>query len=132
MSRFVVMTASAHVPSSWKWYGTYRRVAVVETDLEPPFMPAMISDRAKGVVRVVQTWERLNVGKTERDAYSKALAEAGEFATFLNDRAAAEAKELERKLKRRVQAHARRMIKKLHHSAADSGTNLVEGGEING
>jgi hypothetical protein len=74
MTRFIVMTAAAHMPSSCK--GTYRRVAVVETDLREGENPKFIGDRAKGVVRIVETWERLNCGKTERSAYAKALAEA--------------------------------------------------------
>jgi hypothetical protein len=47
MDRYIIMTASAKMPSSCK--GTYRRVAVVE--LEPGFtgVPKMISARARGV-----------------------------------------------------------------------------------
>jgi hypothetical protein len=74
MSRFIIMTASAKMPSSCK--GTYRRIAVVETDLPDGEKPKMISDHAKGVVRIVETWERLNCGKTERSAYARALHEA--------------------------------------------------------
>jgi hypothetical protein len=68
------MTASAKMPSSCK--GTYRRIAVVETSLAPGEVPAMISDRAKGVVRIVETWERLHVGKTRRSEYFRALEDA--------------------------------------------------------
>lgn len=69
---FSVMTAAAAMPRSC--WGTYRRVAVVEH--LPGVVPAMISERARGVVRVVETWEKCNVGKTERSAYAVALREA--------------------------------------------------------
>jgi hypothetical protein len=44
----------------------------------------MISPRARGVVRIVQTWERLHVGITERGAYQRALVEARALAERLN------------------------------------------------
>jgi hypothetical protein len=44
----------------------------------------MLSERARGVVRVVATWEKLNVGKTARCAYQRALADAIELAAELN------------------------------------------------
>ena len=81
MSRFIVMDRTAHMPSSAR--GMYRRVAVVETDLPEGEEPKMISDRARGVVRLVRTWERLNVGKTERCAFQRALSEAYELAESL-------------------------------------------------
>jgi hypothetical protein len=45
----------------------------------------MISERAKGVIRVVQTWENLNVGKTDKCAYSRALRVAEMMAKRLTD-----------------------------------------------
>jgi hypothetical protein len=74
MTRFIVMTAAANMPSSCK--GTYRRVAVVETNLPEGEKPKFIGDRAKGLVRIVETWERLNCGTSPRCAYAKALVEA--------------------------------------------------------
>jgi len=44
----------------------------------------MISDRARGVVRVVETWEARNVGKTDRCAYAIAWNEAQAKADKLN------------------------------------------------
>lgn len=85
MSRFIVMSRSAHMPANC--WGEYRRVAVVETDLPAPFEPTMISPRASRVIRIVDTWERLNVGTTERCAYRKALAEAEALAAKLNEEA---------------------------------------------
>jgi len=82
---FIVATASAHMPNSC--WGTYRRVAVLEIDpsATPAGGPKMISERARGVVRIVETWEALNVGKTERCAYRVALAEAEAMAEHLNE-----------------------------------------------
>jgi hypothetical protein len=71
--RYIVQTAAAPMPNSC--WGVYRRVAVLE--VEPGIeRVTMISDRARGVVRVVQTWEALNVGSTERCAYERALRAA--------------------------------------------------------
>lgn len=44
----------------------------------------MISLRAKGVKRIVATWEKLNVGKTDRCAFNRALNEAEALADKLN------------------------------------------------
>jgi hypothetical protein len=79
-SIFIVRYAAAKMPTSC--WGTYRRVAVLE--VERGTKPAMISERATGVIRVVETWERLHVGKTARCAYSRAYAEAEELAAELN------------------------------------------------
>jgi hypothetical protein len=83
MTRYIVMTAAAKMPSTVR--SPYRRVAVLEVDLPKGVAyPKMISDRAAGVVRVVRTWERLNVGLTARSAYAKALIEAEALAARLN------------------------------------------------
>lgn len=82
--RYIISDASANMPNSC--WGVYRRIAILE--LEPNWpegkFPAMISKRAKGVKRVVRTWERLNVGKTNRCAYNRAYAEAKAELTKLN------------------------------------------------
>lgn len=82
MERFIVMTGAARMPLHCK--GRYRRVAVVE--LQPGYIgyPAMIATHARGVARVVKTWERLHVGKTDRCAYARALADAWALADALN------------------------------------------------
>ena len=77
---YIVASSSAKMPR--KCWGQYRRVAVLE--IEPGAKPAMISERAKGVRRVVETWERLSVGKTNRCAYRRALEEAKALADRLN------------------------------------------------
>jgi len=81
MSKFIVQSAAACMPNSC--WGQYKRVAVLEV-LDHVERVRMISERAQGVVRVVETWERLNVGRTERCAYRRALAEAQALAQRLN------------------------------------------------
>lgn len=85
-TRFVVVSAAAAMPSSC--WGRYRRVAVVEVDParlpDGAATPRMISERARGVVRIVRTWERLNVGATDRCAFGRAMAEAETEADRLN------------------------------------------------
>lgn len=78
---FIVKTAAAAMPNSC--WGTYRRVAVLEVEAGVTDV-AMISQRARGVVRVVATWEKCNVGHTSRCAYRLALAEAQQMAADLN------------------------------------------------
>lgn len=88
-SRFVVQTASANMPNSC--WGQYIRVAVLEIDPRtcPDDGPKMISARARGVVRVVETWEKCNVGRTDRCAANKAIKAAEEMAAELNRKVAA-------------------------------------------
>lgn len=83
------MTSAAAMPQSC--WGVYRRVAVLEVD--PGARPAMISERARGVRRVVAMWEKLNVGKVAlhaglrpvgRCAWSRAMIDAAEMAEELN------------------------------------------------
>jgi len=74
MSRYVVMTATAKMPSSVR--SPYRRVAVIETDLPEGVLPGRIDIRDKHVLRIVETWERQFVGATEKCAYQRALAAA--------------------------------------------------------
>jgi hypothetical protein len=83
----IVMEAST-TPSANCW-GRYKRVAVVviDSDVLRDFdrsFPRCISARARGVVRIVRVWERLNVGSTDRCAYRRALDEAEELATATN------------------------------------------------
>jgi hypothetical protein len=80
---FIVQTASARMPTSVK--APYRRVAVIQ--VEPGYTEvAMISPRARGVVRVVETWERCHAGwhAGPDTAYGKACREAKTLAAALN------------------------------------------------
>jgi hypothetical protein len=81
MSRFIVMSANAPMPASVK--APYRRVAVLEVDLPEGVLPKMISDRAKGVVRIIETWERCHA-RGEHSAFRRAMVEAEALAAFYN------------------------------------------------
>jgi hypothetical protein len=73
---YVAMSASAGC-------GQYRRIAVLEVE-GPEVTPAMISHRARGVVRIVRRWERLHVGSTPRCAFDRSRAAARELAATLH------------------------------------------------
>jgi len=79
---YVVKSSAARMPASC--WGTYRRVAVLE--VVRGTTPRMISTRATGVVRVVETWERRSVGSSTQCAYQRAMREAAELAAELNRR----------------------------------------------
>lgn len=81
MSRYIVMVRSAKMPTSVK--APYKRVGVVE--LTPGFEgePTMLAERARGVARIVETWERLSA-RGKNTAYTRALAEAEALAAKLN------------------------------------------------
>lgn len=82
MARYVVMDKATKMPSSC--WGIYRKVAVVAVADDFCNTPSMISLRARGVIEIVELWDRLNVGTTERCAYRRALAEAEALAHELN------------------------------------------------
>jgi hypothetical protein len=82
MRGYIVMTASAQRPSSSK--GHYRKVALCEVK-EVDYPPAMISERARGMVRIVQVWDRLHVGKTDKCEYQRALREAEKMRLAFSD-----------------------------------------------
>ena len=84
---YLIKTSAAHMPGSCK-YGPYYRLAVLEVT-EGTQKVAMISPRARGVVRVIATWEKLWGGaKTERGAYELAKKEAQEMVASLEKREA--------------------------------------------
>ena len=85
--RFVIMEASDRIPSSWQWQYAARRIAVVE--LTPEYAaegrrPKMISARARGVQTIVETWNQLRPGKTDRCEYGRAKSAAEQLAARLN------------------------------------------------
>ena len=82
MSRYVVVDKAAHIPNSC--WGRYRKVAVVEVADDFPGILAMISLHARGVLSIVEVWDRVFWGKTDRCAYGRALAAATELADELN------------------------------------------------
>tara|TARA_R100001530_G_scaffold103934_2_gene72347 strand:+ start:77 stop:394 length:318 start_codon:yes stop_codon:yes gene_type:complete len=81
----IVMTSSARMPSSC--WGQYANVAVVEVEVKDgiPARPKMISDRARGVVRIAHHFGPQNVGKTSRCAFRVAMKEAEEMAVDMNE-----------------------------------------------
>jgi hypothetical protein len=81
-TEFIVMTASAKMPSSVR--APYMKVAVVE--VEKGVIPKMISERAKGVVRIVSLQDRLHARGVDT-AYTRALAEAQNEADRYNEEA---------------------------------------------
>jgi hypothetical protein len=82
--KFIVQSAAAKMPSSCK--GRYRRVAVLLVDDLHTNGVKMISSRAKGVIKVIATWEKLNCGTTSRCAFSRAMDEARSMCDRLNKR----------------------------------------------
>lgn len=81
MTHYIVMTSSAHMPSSCM--GRYKNVAIVEVENENT-VPKMISERARGVVRIVRHYGPQSVGKTARCAFERALREARSECDHLN------------------------------------------------
>ena len=81
MPHYIVQFAQAKMPRSC--WGQYRRVAVLRVE-DGIDRVAMISERARGVLAVVATWERCNVGRTARGAFQRALAEAEALSASLN------------------------------------------------
>jgi hypothetical protein len=91
-TEFIVMTAASKMPSSCK--GRYGRVAVLE--VEAGIKPKMISERARGVVRVVALEDKCNIGGLDlkppcatpvpnsRTAYANALRDATRLCEALN------------------------------------------------
>ena len=84
-TEFIVMTAKAAMPASCQ--GRYGKVAVCEVLIG--IRPKMISERAKGMVRIVSLADRLHAGQGgPRTAYSIALADAERLCRGLNLEAA--------------------------------------------
>jgi hypothetical protein len=81
---YIVLTASCRMPANC--WGRYGKVAVVELEDDFLGIPKMISERAKGVKRIVTFEDRLFNGTTTRCAFSQALARAGELVEELNEK----------------------------------------------
>jgi hypothetical protein len=82
-TEFIVMTASAQMPASCK--GRYGKVAVCE--VAKGVWPKMISERARGMVRIVSLQQPLHMGG-ERSAFAIAKADAERLVKGLNLEAA--------------------------------------------
>ena len=81
-TEFIVMSASAQMPASNR-FGRYGKVALCE--VEKGVTPKMISQRARGMVRIVDLRDRLFWGTSSRCAFQKALAELKARAAELNN-----------------------------------------------
>jgi hypothetical protein len=85
MAMHVVMTSSAKPKGR---FGRYGNVAVVQLNQEytaKNWRPKMISEHAKGVLRIVRHYGRRSMGKTERCDYAMTLKAAEELAYRLNN-----------------------------------------------
>jgi hypothetical protein len=79
--KFWVVASGTPMPESC--WGSYGRVGVLELESEDSEPPLMLSDHPKRVVRVVQTWEDLFIGKTSRCAFEKAWELACDLASSM-------------------------------------------------
>jgi hypothetical protein len=85
MAMHVVMTSSAKMPSSVK--AAYVNVAVVQLNQQYTannWRPKMISERARGVLRVIHLGHYPANGKTDRSGYQQAIKRAHDLALQLN------------------------------------------------
>ena len=75
----MVMTKTTHMPASVRNARLYRKIALVLVD--PASLPdgrtepAMISNRARGVVRILRQYDRIYVGETMRSRGRQLLQE---------------------------------------------------------
>jgi hypothetical protein len=74
-TEYVVKVSKAAMPSSC--WGRYVHVAVME--VEKGTFPTMISERARGVVRIIYVSRNLFEGSSNRCAAAKAIAAAEKF-----------------------------------------------------
>jgi len=74
MKRYKILTATTKMPANC--WGKYGKIAVAEVDPDHIGPIKMISDRARGVVRIVQVWDKLHMGSTSRSAFGRAMVEA--------------------------------------------------------
>ena len=71
---YKIMSSSEAMPNSC--WGRYRRVAIVETTSDSVH-PKMISTHARGIVRIVHEWRRLNATTNgPNTAYAIAMRDA--------------------------------------------------------
>lgn len=78
---YIVKTSGAKMPTSVK--AQYRNVAILEIE-DGLDDVSMISERAKGVKRIVKHYGPHHVGKTDRCSYRVALAEASAEVAAMN------------------------------------------------
>ena len=75
MSNYIIKVSN---DSCHGQYGSYKRIAILEVE-DGVTEVSMISERARGVIRIVEQWNGLNVGKTDNCAFAKGMEEAEEM-----------------------------------------------------
>jgi len=80
---FVILTATSKIPSSWKWNHKYGKIAVIQTDGEK--RPKQIHPNHSSVVRIVDCWDRLYIGVTDKCQFKRVMKEAQVLCEELND-----------------------------------------------
>jgi hypothetical protein len=81
-SHFIVKVSNAKTPLSC--WGDYCHIAILECE-HWQYEPSMISEHALGVIRIVEYWGNLNVGKTEKCAFRRAYSDAEDMCRILNE-----------------------------------------------
>ncbi len=79
-THFTIMTSCASMPARYR--GKYKNIAIVE--YEGGKVPAMISERARGMVRIVRRWNCQYVGKSSNCEYARSMREAEDYLAALN------------------------------------------------
>ena len=79
---YIVKISAARMPS--RCWGRYVHVAVLEVERGIRPHEVVISERSRGVRRIVEVWRKCSVGKTARSASERALSEARALAAKLN------------------------------------------------
>ena len=74
---YYIVSSSAHMPN--KCWGIYRHVAIIERN--DGKRPTIIRDTKSQ--KIIATWRNLNVGRTEKCAYRRALKEAEAYLASL-------------------------------------------------
>lgn len=69
---FHIVESKAKMPSSC--WGRYGRIGLLIT--KENYIPIRIDSRPKKVVGIIELWDKLHMGKTDKCAYSKARDEA--------------------------------------------------------
>lgn len=91
--KWIVMTTKAHMPSScWGAYN-YRNIGLIELNrAEALGAPKMLSDRAKGINRIIDAWYGVHCGETRKskgvriiDAYICAAHEHNQMVRTLRE-----------------------------------------------
>jgi len=104
---YIVQTSSANVTSRRHSmsFGEYRNVAILHVDSDRESV-SMISEHARGCRKVKYHWGKCYVGKTDRCAYQRALAEAEEICERLNAELTGRTNRREIEMKNRIESVA--------------------------